>query len=57
MLDRQRGFAAAEVPGTWAGTVLAQTIQQNELELSWVGDLRQQIRADAGPQALQRSRT
>jgi DNA-binding PadR family transcriptional regulator len=54
MLDRQRGFAEAEVPGTWAATVLAQTIQQNELERSWVRELGQRIRADAGPPAAQR---
>jgi DNA-binding PadR family transcriptional regulator len=55
MLDRQRGFAAAEAAGTWAVTVLAQTIQQNELERSWVGELRQRVLADARPQPGQRS--
>ncbi len=53
MLDRQRGFEAAEVPGTWAATVLAQRIQQNELERSWVRELRQRVLADAGPLAAQ----
>jgi DNA-binding PadR family transcriptional regulator len=52
MLFRQRGFAAAEVPGTWAVTVLAQTIRQNELERSWVQELRQRVLADAGPRAV-----
>jgi DNA-binding PadR family transcriptional regulator len=52
MLNRQRGFAAGEVPGTWALTVLAQTIRQNELERSWVQELRQRVLADAGPQAV-----
>ena len=54
-LERQHGFAAAEVPGTWAGTVLAQTIQQNELERSWVRELRQRILADPAAQPVRGS--
>jgi DNA-binding PadR family transcriptional regulator len=48
MLGRLAGFAREELPGTWAATVRAQTIQQTELERSWVGELRQGVIADAG---------